>query len=170
VFKLSASFEFVVCLLTSTIPAELKQPILPSRILHKNTTMPSIFNNLLHGLGSKHPVKSKYLRKIDSPPPKILGCYSFPCTNYYVVGNCFFFPLNTLNIMRYGSKTLLEWFLCSYQLNDPSDVLLFVRPFHKFAKSLSMNQLKVMDDCKWQIVKYNIYDLDSMKVLVEFHY
>jgi hypothetical protein len=37
-------------------------------------------------------------------------------------------------------------------------------------KSPSINQLNMMDDCKWQIVKYNIYDLDSMKELVEFHY
>ena len=151
-FKLSASFECVLCLLTLTIPAELKQLILSSRILHKNTSMPFIFNNLLNGLGSKHPVKSKNVRKIDCPH-KILFCFSFPCTNY-VVGNCFFFSLNTFNIMRYGSKTLLEWFWCSYQLNDPSDVLLFLGRFHKFAKSSSMNQLKVMDDCKWQIVKY----------------
>jgi hypothetical protein len=32
-----------------------------------------------------------------------------------------------------------------------------------------MNLLKVTEDCKWQIVKYILYDMDSMKVLVEFH-
>jgi hypothetical protein len=33
-----------------------------------------------------------------------------------------------------------------------------------------MNLLKVVDYCKWQTVKYNIYDMDSIKVLVQFHY
>jgi hypothetical protein len=60
-----------------TIPAELKQPILPSWILHKNITMPFIFNNLLHGLGFKHPVKSKNLRKIDCPHQKYCSVFLF---------------------------------------------------------------------------------------------
>lgn len=110
VFKLSASFEFVACLLTSTIPAELKQPTLPWRILYTNTTTPFIFHNhFFHGLGSKHPVKSKNPRKIDCPHQKY--CSVFLLLAQTMWWETFFFPqhlkYHTLRVKDFVGMVLM---------------------------------------------------------------